>query len=101
LEAWDSAVEKYQIVPVINNAYVNTCLYKNRNYTTKEGVAELVEEIKLAKRLGFKMIKLVSVTPIDMIEAALPCATENEVVITIEIHGGMSFNIKEVEQFVD
>jgi len=101
LEEWDRLIAKYQIKPIINNAYVNTCLYKNRNYTTKEGTLELIEEIKLADRLGFRMIKLVSVTPIEMIEAALPYAEKHDVIITIEIHGGMSFNILEVKKFME
>lgn len=100
LKEWDRLISKYQIKPICNNAYVNTCLYKNRTYTTKEGVAELKEEIKLANRLGFQMIKLVSVTPIAVIEAVLPYAEQHNVVITIEIHGGMSFNIPQVQEFI-
>lgn len=100
LKEWDRLVDKYKIIPTCNNIYVNTCLYKNRTLTTKEGVAELIEQIKLSKRLGFKLVKLVSTTPVDIIEEALSFAEENDVTIAIEIHGGMSFDIPDVSEFI-
>ena len=68
LQEWDNLIEKYKVESVCNDIFINTCLYKNRTLTTKEATDALVEEIKLANRLGFKLVRLVSKTPAEIIK---------------------------------
>ncbi|MCD8216917.1 MAG: sugar phosphate isomerase/epimerase, partial [Clostridiales bacterium] len=101
LKEWDRLINKYQIVPVCCGSYVNDKLYKNRLLTEKEGADKLIQEIKLANRLGFHMVKVVSTTRTGIVERALDAAEKYDVVITSEIHGGMSFNMPYVQDYVD
>lgn len=101
LRNWDSMIEKYNIIPVCCGPYINDKLYKNRMLTVKEGADNLIQGIKLASRLGFKMVKLVSTTRVGIVEAALPYAEKYGVIITEEIHGGMSFDIPCVQDFLE
>ncbi|MFV0464613.1 MAG: sugar phosphate isomerase/epimerase family protein [Lachnospiraceae bacterium] len=92
LQEWDRLVAQYNPTLVCNDVFINTCLYRNRTLTTRESTDLLIKEIKLASRLGFPMIRLVSNTPADIIEPALPYAIACNVIMTLEIHAGMSFD---------
>lgn len=101
LKEWDQLVKTYKPVLVCNDVFINTCLYKNRTLTKKESLDYLIKEIKLANRLGFPMIRLVSNTRADIIEEALPYAITYNVVMTLEIHAGMSFDSPLTQSFID
>lgn len=98
---WHNLIQKYNLVPVCNDIYVNTKLYRNRILTQKENLELLKNELKLANRLGFKLVRLVSLTPTDIIEDALPLAEELDVVMALEIHGGMALDHPETKKFTD
>ena len=101
LKEWDRLMSKYEVKPVCNDIFINTCLYKNRTLTTKEATDALIEEIKLANRLGFKLVRLVSKTPAEIIEPALVYAEKYDVTLALEIHGGMSFDNPMTKAFID
>jgi len=101
LAVWDNLVEKYKPTLVCNDIFINTGLYNNRTLTAKEATKLLVDEIKLANRLGFKMIRLVSNTPTEIIEPALPFAEKYNVILTLEIHAGASFDVPTTSGFID
>lgn len=101
LRNWDKMMETYQITPVCNDIFIDTKLYKNRVLTKREAVSDLIDEIKLANRLGFKMVRLVSMTPPEIIEPVLPYAVEYDVTLALEIHGGMSFDNPWTKGFID
>lgn len=98
---WDKLIEKYNPKLVCNDVFINTCLYKNRTLTKKESLNLLIQEIKLANRLGFPMIRLVSNTRSDIIEPALFYAEKYGVVMTLEIHAGMSFDSPLTQEFIE
>lgn len=101
LENWDKIIEKYNVIPVCNDIFINTNLYKNRTLTKKECVEAMISEIKLANRLGIKLIRLVSATPTNIIEECLPYAEKYDVIMALEIHAGMSFNNPKTKDFID
>lgn len=100
LVEWDALVDRYKPALVCNDVFINTCLYKNRTLTKKESLDLLIKEIKLAHRLGFPMIRLVSNTRADIIGPALPYAEKYHVVMTLEIHAGMSFDEPLTQDFI-
>jgi len=101
LNKWDELVDKYQMDLVCNDIFINTCLYKNRTLTTKESTDLLIREIKQAHRLGFSLVRLVSMTPPEIIEPALPYAQKYNVSLALEIHAGMSFDHPMTKAFID
>ncbi|MBD3948549.1 TIM barrel protein [Tuanshanicoccus lijuaniae] len=100
LAEWDRIMAKTKAKPVVADVFLNTNLYKNRTLTKRECIDLLIDEIKLANRLGFKMIRLVSMIPAFVIEPLLPYCKQYDVTIALEIHAGMSFNEPETAEFI-
>lgn len=94
-------LEKYEIAPVCNDIFINTKLYNNRELTHDESLELLKHELHLAHRMGMKMVRLVSMTPTDIIEEAVPLAEKLDVVMALEIHAGLSFGIPRTKAFTD
>jgi len=101
LDEWDRLMSQYNVKPICNDVFINMTLYKNRVLTNWEATELLIHEIKLASRLGFPIIRLVSQTPAEIIETALPYAEKYNVVLALEIHGGMSFSNPYTKAFTD
>lgn len=100
LAQWDHLCEKYQVKPVIADVFLNTNLYMNRTLTKKECVDLLIDEIKLANRLGMKMIRLVSMTPAYVLEPLLPYCEKYDVKMGLEIHAGLSFDKQKTKDYI-
>lgn len=101
LQEWDRVMKKYAVKPVCNDVFINMTLYKNRTLTSWEATEMLIHEIKLASRLGFPLIRLVSKTPAEIIETVLPYAEKYGVALALEIHSGMSFTNPYTKAFTD
>lgn len=100
LQEWDRLCEEYGVKPVIADVFLNTNLYDNRELTKKECVELLIEEIKLAHRLGMKMIRLVSMTPAFVLEPMLPYCEKYDVKMGLEIHAGLSFDKQKTKDYI-
>lgn len=100
LNEWDRLCKEYGVKPVINDVFINTNLYDNRTLTKKECVNLLVKEIKLAHRLGMKIIRLVSFTPAFVLEPLLPYCEKYDVKMALEIHAGLSFDKPKTKEFI-
>lgn len=94
-------LEETGLKAVIADVFLNTNLYKNRTLTHKESVNLLVDEIRLAARLGIHLIRLVSMVPYWVIEPLLPYCEEYDVAIALEVHAGMAFDIPETQKFIE
>jgi sugar phosphate isomerase/epimerase len=101
LNEWDRLIRTYKVKPICNDIFVNTNLYANRKLKTHEAIDMLIHEIKLAHRLGFGIVRLVSMTPPEIIEPALPYAEAYDVILAMEVHGAMSFDDYETKAFCD
>ena len=100
LQEWDRLCKEYNVQPVIADVFLNTNLYKNRELTKKECVDLLIDEIKLAHRLGMKMIRLVSMTPGFVLEPLLPYCEKYDVKMGLEIHAGLSFDKQKTKDYL-
>lgn len=100
LENWDRLCETYHITPVCADVFLNTNLYMNRELTKKECVNLLIDEIKLAHRLGMKMIRLVSMTPAFVLEPLLPYCEKYDVKMGLEIHSQLSFDKQKTKDYI-
>jgi sugar phosphate isomerase/epimerase len=89
-EQWCGWLRQYALEPVCDDIFINTTLYKNRRLTTKECIAALKAEIAHANRMGFKIVRLVSQTPNEIILPCLEYAQAHDVQIALEIHAGSS-----------
>lgn len=98
---WDELREKYQVVPVCNDIFINMNLFKNRTLTTKECTKILEQELVMAHRLGFPMVRLVSLTPPEVVEPALSLAEKLNIVMALEVHAGMGFDNPKTLAFIE
>ena len=91
LAEWRSALEKSGLVPVCNDIFINSTIYRNRTLRVAEQVELLKRDLDVSKKLGFSLVRLVSNTAAEVTEAALPYAESIGVTMALEIHAGMSF----------
>lgn len=99
--AWDEMIKETGMTPVIADVFLNTNLYNNRTLTRRECVDLLVQEVKMADRLGIKLLRLVSMTPYDVLEPLLPTLEKYQVTVALEIHAGMAFDIPQTQAFIE
>ncbi|MDD6161083.1 MAG: TIM barrel protein [Oscillospiraceae bacterium] len=100
LAKWHSYLKDTGLTPVIADVYLNTNLYKNRTLTHRECIDLLIEEIKMANRMGIPMLRLVSMVPYWVLEPLLPYCEQYNVTLALEIHAGMAFDVKETMDFI-
>lgn len=90
--AWRRAVDAAGLEMVCNDILLDSALYRNRTLRLPEQVDLLKQQLDVSHRLGFPMVRLTSDVSDVVTEAALPHAEKLGVVMTAEIHGGMSFD---------
>ncbi len=88
--SWKGWLKQYNLTPVCDDIFINTTLYKNRRLTTRESIAALKAEIVHAHKMGFKIVRMVSQTPNEIIMPCLDFAQEHDVQMALEIHAGSS-----------
>ena len=98
---WDMLVDKYRPTLACADVFLNTNLYDNRELTKRECVTLMKQEIEMAHRLGFKIIRMVSMVPAWILEPCLETAEKNDVCMCIEIHGGLGFGVPKTDEFIN
>ena len=98
---WFSLMEKYNTIPVAYDMFMDGQLLPGVDITDDRAVEILETNIKLAAKLGFKIVRVVYTIPLRIIERALPCAEEYGIVMGIEIHPPFRLKTPQVDQYVD
>ena len=91
-DQWFGWMDKYGTEPTCSDAFLENKIYRNRTCTLKEQVKMMERDIKIASQLGFKTLRTLVSTPMDVIEGSLGIAEENNVKICIEVHSPFSLN---------
>jgi sugar phosphate isomerase/epimerase len=99
-EQWFQWMDKYKTTPTCYDAFLDTKLYKNRLLTEQECVDQMVRDIKIASKLGFKSLRTLVTTPLNVIEQSLPYAEQYDVKIGIEIHAPWSLKSEWMSSFM-
>src|ERR1017187_3857771 len=74
VDQWRGWMEKYRLVADTYTQFQDTVLIKGQDLAVDEGVAMLERDLKLARRMGFKNMRLLIGTPLDVIAQAIPLA---------------------------
>ena len=101
LKKWNDAVAETGLKPVIADVFLNTNLYKNRTLTRRECLDLLIDEIKLADKMGIRMLRLVSMVPYWVLEPLLPYCEQYDVAVAVEVHAGMAFDEPATLAFIE
>ena len=90
LDAWHRLLETYQLRPTLMDTFVDMTCGGHRTMSVEEGVERLVEQMKLAKQLGFSVIRPTTGPVPDaapaLIRACIPQAESLDVRVAPEIH---------------
>ena len=89
---WFGWLEKYGLEPACYDAFLEMKLYDNRTLTLKEQINMMKRDLRLAHLLGFKVLRTLVSTPMEVIEGSLDYAKEVDVKIGLEVHAPFSLN---------
>lgn len=98
---WHEWMEKYNVEPIAYDAFLETKLFGNRMLTTSENVEMMKRDLKLASRLGCKILRTLVSTPLEVIKQSLAYAEEVNVKIALEVHAPFTFGTPWFEERLD
>ena len=111
VEHWFALCQKYDVVPAEYGHWVDSRLYRGRILDAKEALDMLVRDIRLAHRLGFKVMRTKlgvtddTLTPVpnwrEFIKMALPYAEQYNVRMCPEIHIPTALRSPMVDNYVE
>lgn len=91
IKQWHEWMAKYNVQPVAYDAFLETKLFANRMLTTSENVEMMKRDLKLASRLGCKVLRTLVSTPLEVIKQSVAYAEEVDVKIALEVHAPFTF----------
>lgn len=91
-EKWFSDLKKYGLEPSCYDAFLENRIYANRTLSTGEQINMMKRDLRLASMLGFRVIRTLVSTPMEVIEGSLEYAEKVNVKIGLEVHAPFSLN---------
>lgn len=111
VKKWFELLDKYQIEPAEYGHWIDSRLYREHELSVKESLQMLERDIKIAHRLGFRVMRTkMGViddvnTPVtnwrEIIREALPIAEEYDVKMCPELHMPTALKSKYVDDYVE
>lgn len=105
VENWQAMLAKYRLEPTNLDTFVDIYVGGHRNLSLQESVDVLLGQVKLANRLGFKVVRPttgpVAQPAVELIEGALPTAEKLDVRIAPEIHAPIQLTGKYIESYLE
>jgi sugar phosphate isomerase/epimerase len=108
---WFGLCEKYEVEPVEYGHWIDCRVLQDRVLTTEETVKRLEQDLRLAHRLGFRILRTKmsvinnALDPVDnwrdIIKGALPLAERLGVTMCPEIHIPTSLTSQMIRDYVD
>jgi hypothetical protein len=98
---WRDWIERYHLVADTYTQFQDTVLIKGQDLSLDEGVSMLERDLKLAKRMGFKNMRLLIGTPVDVIDKAIPLAERYDIWMGCEIHAPAHINSPLVHRWIE
>lgn len=105
ISQWHAAIAKHGLTPTMMDTFVDTTLGGHRTMSIEEGVDILVQQMELAKTLGFSIIRPTT-GPVEdaapeLIARALPHAERLGVCIAPEIHAPIELRGPYIESYLE
>ncbi|WP_216332529.1 sugar phosphate isomerase/epimerase [Rhizobium sp. X9] len=101
VEQWHGWMDQYRTVPVTMDVGMDVLQFRDHVMTHEECAERLRSDIRLAHRLGFKNVRVLSTTPLDVMIRALPVAEELDIRLGREVHQPMPLEGAQVTEIVD
>lgn len=101
VDKWFSLMDQYHTKPVCYDMFMDGQIYDGKDISEEQAVEVMETNIKLAARLGFRFLRVVYTIPLSIIEKALPCAQQYNVVMGLELHPPFRLGTPQVDQYVE
>ncbi len=111
VDKWFRLCDKYQVEPVEYGHWIDVRVLQDRDLTTQEAVERLEQDMRLAHRLGFHVlrtkmsVKNGNLDPVenwrDIIRGVLPLAEKLDLKLCPEIHIPTSLKSQMIQDYVD
>ena len=95
VKKWFETMEEYQMTAVAYDPHLDVLQFRDHVMDAAEGAERLKRDIRLAKRLGFKIVRVhqsqtLPGNTMAIFEKCLPLAQELDIPLALEIHAPMS-----------
>lgn len=100
-EQWKGWLAKYSLTPTCYDAFLENHIYDNRMLSLGEQIEMMERDLRCASILGFKCLRTLVSTPIEVIEGSLEYAEKVGVVIGLEVHAPFSLNSTWAQGYLD
>ncbi|SKB99210.1 Sugar phosphate isomerase/epimerase [Lachnospiraceae bacterium] len=111
VDKWFRLCDKYQVEPVEYGHWIDVRVLQDRNLTTEEAIERLEQDMRLAHRLGFHVLRTKmsvindALDPVenwrDIIRGVLPLAEKLDLKLCPEIHIPTSLKSQMIKDYVD
>lgn len=101
IRQWFNWMEQYGTVPVTMDVSMDVLQFRDHVMSYEECAERLRHDIRLAKSLGFRNVRVLSTTPFDVMLLALPLAEELDIKLGKEIHQPMPLEGRQVMEIIE
>jgi hypothetical protein len=98
---WFGWMDSYGTVPVTLDVGLDVLQFRDHVMSYEEAADRLRHDIRLAKSLGFRNVRTLSVVPLKIMISALPLAEELDIRLGREIHQPMTLEGQQVTEIID
>jgi hypothetical protein len=98
---WFGWMERYGTVPVTMDVSFDVLQFRDHVMSHTEVTERLARDMRLAKRLGFRNVRVLSTCPFDVMVAALPLAESLDIRLGKEVHQPMRLEGRQVTEIID
>jgi hypothetical protein len=98
---WFTWMETYGTRPVAMDVGMDVLQFRDHVMSLEECADRLRSDLRLAKRLGFQNVRVLSTTPIEVMLSALPLAEELDIPLGKEIHQPMPLDGPQVTEILE
>ncbi|HEX8606691.1 MAG TPA: xylose isomerase, partial [Pseudoduganella sp.] len=89
---WFASLERHGAYPQCHDMFLDVKLYRDRKLDFAEMVASLQRDLRFAKRLGCRNVRVIVNTPPEVVVACVPLAEALDVRMGIEVHSPFHFD---------
>lgn len=98
---WFGWMEQYGTVPVTMDVSFDVLQFRDHVMDHDEVAERLMHDMRLAKRLGFSNVRVLSTCPFDVMLKALPLAEQIDIRLGKEVHQPMRLEGQQVGEIID
>lgn len=101
LRDWFDTLAKYRARPVCYDCMYDANLITGRLLTEQEAVDIIVRDLKIAKKLGFDLVRAQRTVPVNVLAKSIPFAEKLDVRLSIELHMPLLLDAASMDPYMD